>query len=214
MENRMCSLQTIRRLPYYLYYLRNYDEENVSATTIAKDFKLNEVQVRKDLAIVSKSGGIPRIGFNTLELIGDLEDFLGYNNMNEAIIVGVGHLGKALIHYEGFKDYGINISMGFDTIIRTEMLIGNTAVFPMKRMKNLVQRLNIKLGILTVNQRSAQSVCNQMVDAGIKAIWNFSPHPLQVPDDVLVQNENMASSLAILSHHLSEENETRITQAK
>lgn len=213
MENRVCSLQTIRRLPYYLYYLRNCDEENISATTIAKDFKLNEVQVRKDLAIVSKAGGIPRIGFNTLELIHDLEDFLGYNNMNEAIIAGVGHLGKALINYEGFKDYGINISMGFDTIIRTEMLIGNTAVFPMKRMKNLVQRLNIKLGILTVNQRSAQGVCNQMVDAGIKAIWNFSPYALQVPDEVLVQNENMASSLAILSHHLID-HETQIAQVE
>ena len=205
MENRTCSLQTLRRLPYYLYYLRNYNEEYVSATTIARDFRLNEVQVRKDLAIVSKTGGSPRKGFATVELIQDLEDFLGYNNMNDAIIVGVGHLGKALINYTGFKDYGINIVMGFDRIIKTEMLIGNTAIFPMKRMKNLVQRLQIKLGILTVNQESAQTVCDQMIDAGIKAIWNFSPYMLKVPDDVLVQNENMAMSLAILSKHLNQE---------
>ncbi len=205
MENRTCSLQTLRRLPYYLYYLRNYDEEYVSATTIARDFRLNEVQVRKDLAIVSKTGGSPRKGFNATELIRDLEDFLGYNNMNDAVIVGVGHLGKALINYSGFKDYGINIVMGFDRIIKTEMLIGNTAVFPMKRMKNLVQRLQIKLGIITVNQESAQPVCDQMIDAGIKAIWNFSPYMLKVPEDVLVQNENMAMSLAILSKHLNQE---------
>ena len=205
MENRTCSLQTLRRLPYYLYYLRNYDEEYVSATTIARDFRLNEVQVRKDLAIVSKTGGSPRKGFNATELIRDLEDFLGYNNMNDAVIIGVGHLGKALINYSGFKDYGINIVMGFDRIIKTEMLIGNTAVFPMKRMKNLVQRLQIKLGIITVNQESAQPVCDQMIDAGIKAIWNFSPYMLKVPEDVLVQNENMAMSLAILSKHLNQE---------
>ena len=205
MENRTCSLQTLRRLPYYLYYLRNYDEEYVSATTIARDFRLNEVQVRKDLAIVSKTGGSPRKGLNATELIRDLEDFLGYNNMNDAVIVGVGHLGKALINYSGFKDYGINIVMGFDRIIKTEMLIGNTAVFPMKRMKNLVQRLQIKLGIITVNQESAQPVCDQMIDAGIKAIWNFSPYMLKVPEDVLVQNENMAMSLAILSKHLNQE---------
>jgi redox-sensing transcriptional repressor len=204
MENRTCSLQTLRRLPYYLYYLRNSVDEYCSATTIAKDFRLNEVQVRKDLAIVSKTGGSPRKGFNVQELINDLEDFLGYNNMNDAIIVGVGHLGKALINYNGFKDYGINIVMGFDRVIKTEMLIGSTAIFPMERMKNLVQRLKIKLGILTVNQGSAQRVCNQMIDAGIKAIWNFSPHMLRVPEDVLVQNENMAMSLAILSKHLNQ----------
>ncbi len=205
MENRTCSLQTLRRLPYYLYYLRSSDEEYVSAATIARDFRLNEVQVRKDLAIVSKTGGSPRKGFNAVELIRDLEDFLGYNNMNDAIIVGVGHLGKALINYSGFKDYGINIVMGFDRIIKTEMLIGNTAIFPMKRMKNLVQRLQVKLGILTVNQESAQIVCDQMIDAGIKAIWNFSPYMLKVPADVFVQNENMAMSLAILSKHLNQE---------
>src|SRR6056297_1853012 len=208
MENRTCSLQTLRRLPYYLYYLRKYEDEYVSATTIARDFRLNEVQVRKDLAIVSKTGGSPRKGFATVELIRDLEDFLGYNNMNDAIILGVGHLGKALINYSGFKDYGINIVMGFDRIIKTEMLIGNTAIFPMKRMKNLVQRLQIKLGILTVNQESAQTVCDQMIDAGIKAIWNFSPYMLKVPEDVLVQNENMAMSLAILSKHLNQEIES------
>jgi redox-sensing transcriptional repressor len=94
--------------------------------------------------------------------------------------------------------------MGFDRVIKTEMLIGSTAIFPMERMKNLVQRLKIKLGILTVNQGSAQRVCNQMIDAGIKAIWNFSPHMLRVPEDVLVQNENMAMSLAILSKHLNQ----------
>jgi len=211
MDNLTCSLQTLRRLPYYLYYLRNYDEEYVSATTIAKDFRYNEVQVRKDLAIVSKTGGSPRKGFVTSELIRDLEEFLGYNNVNDAIIVGVGHLGKALINYTGFKDYGINIVMGFDRIIKTEMLIGSTAIFPMKRMKNLVQRLKIKLGIITVTQKSAQYVCDQMVDAGIKAVWNFTPHMLKVPPDVLVQNENMAMSLAILSKHLNEEidNETQ-----
>jgi len=75
----------------------------------------------------------------------------------------------------------------------------------MERMKNLVQRLKIKLGIITVNQGSAQRVCNQMIDAGIKAIWNFSPYMLRVPEDVLVQNENMAMSLAILSKHLNQE---------
>lgn len=198
-----CSIQTLRRLPYYLNYLRKLTDEDVSSTVIARDFNLNEVQVRKDLAAVSKTGGSPRKGFNRIALIHDLESFLGYNNVNEAIIVGVGHLGKALINYAGFKDYGINIVLGFDKNIKTEMLIGQTAIFPMDRMDNLVKRLAIRLGILTVNEHSAQSVCDLMIKAGIQAIWNFTPCMLKVPSDILVQNENMASSLAILSQHLN-----------
>jgi len=194
----------MRRLPYYLYHLRSSGEENVSAATIARDFSLNEVQVRKDLASVSTAGGSPRKGFRRIELIRDLEEFLGYNNMNDAIIVGVGHLGKALINYKAFKDYGINIVMGFDKSFKHEEQIGNTTVFPMKKMKNIVQRMQIKLGIITVNEESAQIVCDQMIEAGIKAIWNFSPYMLKVPEDVLVQNENMAMSLAVLSKHLTE----------
>jgi redox-sensing transcriptional repressor len=195
----------MRRLPYYLYHLRSSTEENVSAAMIAREFKLNEVQVRKDLAAVSTSGGSPRKGFRRVSLIKDLEEFLGYNNINDAIIVGVGHLGKALINFKGFKDYGINIVMGFDKAFKHEEQIGKTTVFPMKKMKNMVQRMRIKLGIITVNQESAQYVCDQMIEAGIKAIWNFSPYMLKVPEDVLVQNENMAMSLAVLSKHLTEE---------
>jgi len=202
MNNKTCSLQTLRRLPYYLYYLRNADQEHVSAATIAREFKLNEVQVRKDLATVSKTGGSPRKGFNKVELIRDLEDFLGYKNMNDAVIVGVGHLGKALINFKGFEDYGINIVLGFDKKVKKEESIGKTKILPMVKMENLVERMQIKLGILTVNKESAQPVCDRMIRAGIKAIWNFTPHMLKVPQTVLVQNENMATSLAVLSQHL------------
>ena len=96
MESRSFSIQTLQRLPYYLDYLRKVETENVSSTAVASEFGLNEVQVRKDLASVSLQAGQPRKGFATLALIRDIEDVLGYGHVDEAVIVGVGHLGTAL----------------------------------------------------------------------------------------------------------------------
>jgi redox-sensing transcriptional repressor len=201
------SKQTLQRLPLYLHYLKSRLKDlrmNISATTIAADLNLNQIQVRKDLASVS-SGGRPKVGYVTKELIADLEHFLGYDNVNCAVLVGAGKLGKAMLAYPGFKSYGLNILAAFDTdasIIDTEL--AEKQIFSLDKLTELCVRLNVHIGIITVPAECAQSVCDRLVGSGILAIWNFAPVHLVVPDNILVQNENMAASLALLSKHLVE----------
>jgi redox-sensing transcriptional repressor len=199
------SVQTLKRLPIYLNHLKTLDREKVkiiSSPAIARTLGFNEVQVRKDLAAI-KSGGRPRTGYLLEKLIADLEAYLGYGNINEAVLAGAGHLGRALLSYEGFADYGLNIVVGFDTdetVVGTE--IGGKKILPLEKLESLCRRMHINIGIIAVPAVQAQEVCDLMIGAGIQAIWNFAPIKLEVPEDILVQNENMASSLAILSKHL------------
>lgn len=200
------SKQALQRLPTYLTYLRSLpkDEGAISATAIAEALGLGEVQVRKDLAFVSNRGK-PKIGYVKSELIYDLEQFLGYNDVTSAILIGAGQLGKALLSYEGFSNYGINIIAAFDSSpVSAHTVYCGKQIFPMEKLPNLCQRFQVHIGVITVPADQAQSVCDLLVRYGVKAIWNFAPALLHVPDGILVQNENMAASLAVLSNHLSE----------
>ena len=202
------SMQTLKRLPSYLAYLKTLPEDapiNVSAKQIADALGLGEIQVRKDLAAVS-TGGRPRIGYITRALIGEIESFLGYDDVDDAVLVGVGSLGRALLGYRGFAEYGLNIVAGFDVdknLIGTRE--GEKPILPMEKLSDVCRRTNIKLGILTVPAASAQHVCNKMVESGIRAIWSFSPVHLTVPENIIVKTEDLAASLAILSRHLTEQ---------
>lgn len=199
------SVQTLKRLPIYLNYLKTLDRERtkiISSPMIAKALNLNEVQVRKDLAAI-KSGGRPRTGYLLEKLISDLDAFLGYGNVNEAVLAGAGRLGRALLSYPGFAPYGLDIIVGFDvdtSVVGTE--IGGKKILHLEKMESLCRRMHVNIGIIAVPAEEAQTVCNLMVSAGILAIWNFAPIKLNVPEHILVQNEDMASSLAALSKHL------------
>jgi redox-sensing transcriptional repressor len=134
-----------------------------------------------------------------------MEEFLGFHNTNQAALVGVGSLGKALLSYKGFEQYGVEIVLAFDSDgRRVNTKTGGKPVFPMDKLENLCRRMNIHIGIITVPAEYAQEVCNRLVGGGVRAIWNFAPTHLTVPDHVLVQNENMAVSLAALSKYLYE----------
>ncbi len=199
------SVQTLKRLPLYLNYLKSLDREKtriISSPAIAKALGLNEVMVRKDLAAI-KSGGRPRTGYLLEKLITDLDTYLGYGNVNEAVLAGVGHLGRALMSYQGFEAYGLNIIVGFDTdekVVGTD--VGGKKILHLEKMVSLCKRMHINIGIITVPAECAQEVCDRMIEGGILAIWNFAPVSLNVPEHILVHNENMASSLAVLSKHL------------
>lgn len=200
------SKHTLQRLPMYLSYIQGLPEDapkNISATTIAEALQLNDVQVRKDLASVSSSGK-PKVGYNVKDLIEELEAFLGYNDIDNAVIVGAGSLGKALLNYSGFKAYGLNIIAAFDLCEEPTEFQGKT-VFPIAQLGSFCRKVNVHIGIITVPASSAQEICDLLVESGIRAIWNFAPVHLVVPDGILVQNENMASSLALLSNHLREQ---------
>jgi redox-sensing transcriptional repressor len=201
------SKQTLLRLPVYIHYLKARLKEGrvrISATTIAGDLKLNQIQVRKDLALVS-SGGRPKVGYDAKELLADLEHFLGYDNVSCAVLVGAGKLGKAMLAYEGFRSYGLDILAGFDNdpaVVGCEIV--GKPILALDKLIELCPRLNVHIGVITTPAESAQRVCDLMVDSGILAVWNFAPVHLKVPDHILVQNENIAASLALLAKHLAE----------
>lgn len=204
MIEKSVSVTTLRRLPVYLHYLNQIKDKhaNVSATAIASAFGLNDVQVRKDLGAVSGSGR-PKTGYVVGELIAEMESFLGCNTETKTILVGAGNLGKALLSYDGFADYGLNIIAAFDSspeLIGTA--VGDKPILSTDDMEAVCDLKKIRLGIITVPAACAQSVCDRLVSFGIKAIWNFAPTILKVPSGVIVENENLASSLAILSKHL------------
>ena len=207
MQLNSVSILTVQRLPSYLHYLKGLAAggvPTVSATVIAEALGLNDVQVRKDLASVSK-GGRPKIGYVTTELIHDIELFLGYHNTNRAILVGVGNLGRALLAYEGFAQYGLHIEAGFD--LSPELCgreIAGKPIYSIEEMEQYCRRENIRMAVLTVPAAAAETVTEQLLSSGIRAIWSFASAHLQVPAGVLVRYENMATSLAILSNHLAQ----------
>ena len=204
MDKCSASKATLGRLPNYLEYLRNLPPDKVpyiSATAIAKHLGLGEVQVRKDLAAVSGAGK-PKLGYVTAELVEKLEECLGCNQVTSAVLVGAGKLGRALLQYDEFEKYGVKISAAFDSNERAISLGSKTEILPMNQFEYFCKTKNIKLGIITVGEGSAQAVCDQMVKSGITAIWNFAPCKLKVPIGVLLQNENLALSLAHLNNQL------------
>lgn len=203
-KKTILSKQALKRLPVYMSYLKSLDTQQVeyiSSSTVAEALDMNDVQVRKDLAAVCKTAGIPKKGFVVRDLIGGISDFLGYSQGNDAILIGAGNLGMALMSYRGFDNYGINIVAAFDS--RPEV-IDNKKIFDISRLGEICKKLNVKIGIITVPDTAAQKVCDLLVESGILAIWNFAPTHIKAPEDILVQNENMASSLALLSNHLRE----------
>ena len=202
------SLQAFQRMPYYLQYLKELYRNGVLTTSspaVSAHFGFTEIQVRKDFAAVCSSRGIPRHGFDTKQLIDDIETLLGYRNTNDAVLVGAGVFGSALLQYKDLSKYGMQIVAGFDI---KEALVGKPLhgkpVFHASKITELCRRMKIHIGIITVPAEQAQAVCDLLISGGILAIWNFAPVHLSVPDDILVQNENPAVSLALLSRHLQE----------
>lgn len=198
---------TLSRLPLYYSFISKLEEdgaEYVSSALVAQSLNMNPVLVRKDLSGVSSVTGKPRNGFEVATLLRDLSEYLGYNNLDEAILVGVGGLGRTLLGNTEFSKLGLNIVVGFDKNPDLNgMQIGNKYVLPISKMKSFIKRTGIKIGIITVPADQAQSVCDLMVNSGILAIWNFAFTLLNVPQGILVKNENLPSSLAMLSHKLA-----------
>ena len=196
---------TLGRLPQYLEYLRSLPEyrRTISATAIAKALSLGDVQVRKDLAAVSGAGK-PRIGYETDKLITDIESHLGYERLTNAVLVGAGKLGRALLDYDGFEDFGVKIIAGFDCNEQV-LTVGQNAkkILPIKEIGAYCAHHQVKLGIITTGQGSAQEVCDTLVQSGIEAIWNFAPCTLNVPAGVVLKQENLALSLAYLKGQIS-----------
>ena len=185
----------------YLKSLADAASPYISATTLANALGMGEVQVRKDLAAVS-DGGRPKIGYLREALIEDIEQFLGYDNTTDAVLIGAGKLGQALLGYSGFDTYGMNILAAFDIIPSGDKTDEGKPILPLDKLESFCKLNKVLMGIITVPAAAAQDVCDRLIACGIKAIWNFAPTHLDVPNNILVQNEDMATSLAVLSMHL------------
>ncbi len=201
------STRMLQRLPLYLRALRGLEREGrqyASGAGLAITLGFDPIVVRKDLA---KTGvrGTPRVGFPIPQLITVIERLTGADADMTAVLAGVGKLGSALLSYPGFRKQGLTIVAGFDAVPeRCNIILSGTPVFPVNALTETVLRLGATLGILTVPADRAQRVAEQMVAGGVRAIWNFTPVQLDVPETVLVQREDLAVSLAVLLHRIRE----------
>ena len=206
LERKVVSRSTLKRLPLYLHLLENLSsrgEAQVSCTQIAREFDFDPTQVRKDLEATG-AVGTARIGFRVAMLIGGIKEFLGWNNAHDAFLVGAGNMGKALLGYKDFEKYGLNIIAAFDNDPRK---IGSRVfgkdVFPLSKLPSLAKRMHIHIGIVAVPAGQAQEAVDILVGAGIKAVWNFAPAPLRIPEGVILENARLTQSLAVLTNNLT-----------
>jgi redox-sensing transcriptional repressor len=197
---------SLKRLPQYHHYLVDIEAKGVtriSCSAIGRDLGCVPVQVRKDLQYTGIIGK-PKTGYSVSELIQAIESFLGWNNVNEAFLVGVGNLGTALLGHERFSKFGLRIVAAFDTDpAKAGQWIHHKFVLPLEKLAGLAPRMSILLGIITTPAEAAQAVADEMVKGGIQAIWNFAPVKLKVPETIIVHNEDLYSTLASLSWKLA-----------
>ena len=207
METPIVSKKLLKRLPVYLHYIKTLPEhtENISATRMAKDLGLGDVMVRKDLAKVS-NGGRRKLGYVREDLIVDIEKFLDFNSTTDAIVIGAGKLGQALLDYCGFEASGLHIVAGFDLHTTKKYTNGGKPIYPMTKLAQFCEDNQVAIAVITVPAERAQDVCDELVDCGIRAIWNFAPVHLNVPEKIVVQSENLAVSLTALRMQLKNQN--------
>lgn len=201
---------TLRRLPWYLAYvsmLNSRDVEFVSSTQIAKDLNVDASQIAKDLSHLSIKGKT-RIGYEVKTLESELQDFLGFKDVHNAVIIGVGSLGAALIQDSGLSHYGLNIVAGFDInpdIVGT--YICGIPIYNISELEFLRDQLNAEIGIIAVPVDQAQNIAELTVASGIKALWNFTPSRIKLTDDIVVQNTSIYSHLAVMYNRLDSQNQ-------
>ena len=192
---------SLQRLPVYLNYLKSLSgtREFISSGAIAHALNMGEVLVRKDLAFTSAQGRT-RVGYNTCELIAALEEYLGCNEIKNAVIFGAGGWGSALLSYGGFGNYGIRIVSAFDNNpLKKGSEVSGKPVLGVEEAPEFISRNNVKLAVICVPAKVAQEVTDILVGCNVKSILNFAPAQLTVPEGFNVRNIDVAANLAILS---------------
>ena len=193
------SVPTLRRLPWYLSnikLMKEKGEQYVSSTQISKEINIDASQIAKDLSYVNISGRT-RVGYNIDALIEVLESFLGFTNMHKAFLFGVGSLGAALLRDSGLHHFGLEIVAAFD--VNPELVgkdLNGIPIFHSDDFEAKMKEYDVNIGVLTVPINIAQEITDKMVDGGIKAVWNFTPFRIRVPENIVVQNTSLYAHLA------------------
>ena len=197
---------TLRRLPWYLSnikLMKEKGEQYVSSTQISKEIDIDASQIAKDLSYVNISGRT-RVGYNIDALIEVLESFLGFTNMHKAFLFGVGSLGAALLRDSGLHHFGLEIVAAFD--VNPELVgkdLNGIPIFHSDDFEAKMKEYDVNIGVLTVPINIAQEITNKMVDGGIKAVWNFTPFRIRVPENIVVQNTSLYAHLAVMFNRLN-----------
>lgn len=198
---------TLRRLPWYLSnakLMREKGEKYVSSTQISKQINIDASQIAKDLSYVDVAGRT-RVGYDIDLLIQVLEDFLGFTNMHKAYLFGVGSLGGALLRDSGLSHFGLQIVGAFD--VNPDLVGTNINGIPIYHSDDFEKRMKldgVNIGVLTVPIAIAQEISDKMIAGGIKAIWNFTPFRIRVPENIVVQNTSLYAHLAVMFNRLNE----------
>ena len=197
---------TLRRLPWYLSnikLMKEKGEQYVSSTQSSKEINIDASQIAKDLSYVNISGRT-RVGYNIDALIEVLESFLGFTNMHKAFLFGVGSLGAALLRDSGLHHFGLEIVAAFD--VNPELVgkdLNGIPIFHSDDFEAKMKEYDVNIGVLTVPINIAQEITNKMVDGGIKAVWNFTPFRIRVPENIVVQNTSLYAHLAVMFNRLN-----------
>ena len=197
---------TLRRLPWYLSnikLMKEKGEQYVSSTQISKEINIDASQIAKDLSYVNISGRT-RVGYNIDALIEVLESFLGFTNMHKAFLFGVGSLGAALLRDSGLHHFGLEIVAAFD--VNPELVgkdLNGIPIYHSDDFEAKMKEYDVNIGVLTVPINIAQEITDKMVDGGIKAVWNFTPFRIRVPENIVVQNTSLYAHLAVMFNRLN-----------
>ena len=198
-------IPTIKRFPSYLRILQQEmekGEEYISATLLALELGLKPIQVRKDISCTGIEGK-PKIGFRLKELSSAIRHVLGWDNTSDAVIIGAGNMGRALSGYEGFRAYGLRIAGLFDNDkAKIGKRSGLFTIQGMDELASFIKDKHISIAVITVPASAAQKTADFLIKAGIRAIWNFAPKDLKVPEDVVLQRTDLGTSFAVLSAKL------------
>lgn len=197
------SRPLLERLALYYQIATRAGEEGqdaISSAFLAELIGIDATLVRKDMAAAGITGR-PKVGYSIAEVLARLDEVLGLTDRNDAILIGCGDLGSAIARYPGFSRYGLKIAAVFDIDpAKIGRSIGGHVVLPMEKCKSFIEIFRIQIAILAAPASGAQETADWLVRKGIKAIWNFAPVHLRVPDEVAVRNENLALGLAQLIH--------------
>ena len=198
---------TLRRLPWYLAYVKMLDNQHieyVSSTQIAKEINVDASQIAKDLSFLNIKGKT-RIGYEVHSLVRELVDFLGFKRKHNAFMIGAGSLGAALMQDVGLSQYGLNIVAGFD--INPELVgtsICGIPVYSLDELQRCQQQFNVSIAVLAVPVEHAQEAANTAIESGLKAIWNFTPYRIKAPSDIVIQNTSIYAHLALMYYRMEE----------
>lgn len=205
MSHQALPEPTLRRLPWYLAcvsMLRTRGVEYVSTTALSRELNVDASQIAKDLSYINVRGRT-RVGYEVRALEDELADFLGFGQRHNAVMIGVGSLGAALIADSGLARYGLNIVGGFD--INPDLAgltINGVPIYGMEELSVQRQRLRADIAIIAVPVDNAQSAADMAVAAGVKALWNFTPFRLRAPHGIVIQNTSIYAHLAVMYNRL------------